>query len=84
MSSQRTIIRGKDINVRHYTVGDRVTQTQYGHGTVSSFNEYHIKIDFDAHGLRTFSTLQVELAPSAIPAPVKVVPTRRRAVRAKA
>jgi hypothetical protein len=34
-----------------YTFGDRVAHTQYGDGTVSSVNEYHTVIDFDAHGV---------------------------------
>ena len=62
-----------------YSIGDRVSQTQYGHGTVSAVNEYHTRIDFDEHGVRTFMTARVSLEPSSIPAPVKVKNTRRKA-----
>ena len=66
-----------------YTPGDRVTHTQYGDGTLNSVNEYHTVIDFDAHGVRTFSSPRVALAPSSTPAPVKPVKSARRA-KAKA
>jgi hypothetical protein len=66
-----------------YTPGDRVTHTQYGDGTLNSVNEYHTVIDFDAHGVRTFSSPRVSLAPSSTPAPVKPTKPARRA-RAKA
>ena len=63
-----------------YSVGARVSQAQYGHGTVSAVNEYHTRIDFDEHGLRTFMTARVSLEPSSIPAPVRVKKTRKKAV----
>lgn len=59
----------------HYETGDRVTQQQYGDGTVLSVNTYHTKIDFDAHGPRTFLSDRVVLAPATTEKPVK--PTRR-------
>ena len=31
-----------------YVIGDRVTQAQYGDGTVKSVDTYHTKIDFDS------------------------------------
>jgi hypothetical protein len=62
-----------------YSTGDRVTHSQYGHGTVDSVNEYHTRITFDDHGLRTFVSSRVVLARSATPAPVKPASTRRRA-----
>ena len=62
-----------------HTIGDRVSQTQYGHGTVSSVNEYHTRIDFDEHGVRTFLTSRVSLERSSIPAPVKVKAGRKKA-----
>lgn len=61
--------------------GDRVIHTQYGDGTVVSTNEYHTVIDFDAHGLRTFSSPRVVLSASSTPAPPKPV-RRARAKRA--
>jgi hypothetical protein len=64
-----------------YSIGDRVSQAQYGHGTVSAVNEYHTRIDFDDHGLRTFMTSRVSLAPSDTLAPVKVKPSRKKRVK---
>jgi hypothetical protein len=61
-----------------YPTGNRVFQTQYGHGTVTLVNEYHTVVDFDAHGPRTFATRLVQLEPSSEPAPPKVPKTRRR------
>ena len=58
-----------------YSPGDRVTHTQYGDGTLVSTNEYHTIIDFDAHGLRTFSSPRVVLEATTTVAPVK--PARR-------
>ena len=63
-----------------YSAGDRVTHTQYGDGTVESANEYHTRITFDAHGLRTFVSSRVVLAPSSSPKPVKPVRGRKKAV----
>jgi hypothetical protein len=67
---------------RHST-GDRVAHSQYGDGTVSSVNEYHTVIEFDAHGARTFVSPRVELTASTTPAPAKP-PKRKTAVRKKA
>jgi hypothetical protein len=64
-----------------YSTGDRVTHTQYGDGTITSVNEYHTRISFDAHGAHTFVSSRVVLAPSETPAPVVV--TRRRRAAAK-
>ena len=62
-----------------FSVGDRVKQAQYGTGTIAGYNEHHTVIDFDEHGIRTFSTAIVRLERSAVPAPGK--PSRRRAAR---
>lgn len=64
-----------------YSVGDRVTQPQYGDGTVTAANEYHIVIDFDAHGPRRFATPLVRLEPALTPAPEKRAAPRRRVAR---
>ena len=64
-----------------HTAGDRVSQQQYGDGTVTAANEYHTVIDFDAHGSRTFSTSRVHLERSNTAAPEKPVKTRRRAAK---
>jgi len=66
-----------------YTPGDRVLHTQYGDGTLISANEYHTVIEFDAHGLRTFSSPRVVLNMSSTPAPPKPV-KKPRAKRAAA
>ena len=60
-----------------YGRGDRIAHAQYGDGTISSVNEYHTVIDFDAHGMRTFSSPRVVLTASTTPAPVKPVKVRR-------
>jgi hypothetical protein len=64
-----------------YTSGDRVAHTQYGDGTINSVNEYHTVIDFDAHGVHTFSSPRVVLSRSSIPAPVRPAKVARRAKR---
>jgi hypothetical protein len=64
-----------------YTPGDRVAHAQYGDGTINTMNEYHTVIDFDAHGLRTFSSPRVVLSASSTPAPVKPVKPARRVKR---
>ena len=61
-----------------YSAGDRVAHSQYGDGTLTSVNEYHTVIDFDAHGVRTFSSPRVVLAISSTPAPLKPVKRARR------
>ena len=62
-----------------HATGDRVNHTQYGDGTVESVNEYHTRIAFDGHGVRTFVSSRVVLAPSSVPAPVKPVRGRKKA-----
>ena len=62
-----------------YTIGDRVSQAQYGAGTVTMANEYHTVIDFDDHGVRTFSTALVQLERSDTVAPARPTKTRRKA-----
>ena len=62
-----------------YTAGDRVAHSQYGDGTVNSVNEYHTVIDFDTHGMRTFSSPRVVLAASSTPPPDRPAKAARRA-----
>ena len=64
----------------YYSTGARVAHSQYGEGTLISANEYHTIIDFDAHGLRTFSSPRVVLTASNSPAPPKPSRRRRRTV----
>jgi len=61
-----------------YAIGDRVVQPQYGPGTITRVDEYHIVIDFDEHGVRTFATTLVVLQTTATPAPVRAAKSRRR------
>lgn len=64
-----------------YSAGDRVAHSQYGDGTISSVNQYHTVIEFDAHGARTFASPRVVLTHSATPAPEK--PAQKKAARRK-
>jgi hypothetical protein len=64
-----------------YEPGHRVAHTQYGDGTIVRVNEYHTVIDFDAHGVRTFSSPRVVLAATSSVAPPKPTRTRRSAKR---
>jgi hypothetical protein len=66
--------------VRLYAKGDRVSQPQYGTGTVMSTDEFHTVIDFDEHGSRTSATrlMRVESSNTAAP-PAK---PRRKAAAA--
>lgn len=66
----------------HFSAGDRVSQAQYGDGTVTAVNEHHTVIEFDAHGLRTFATRLVQLDRTTTLAPPKPAKTRRRAAKA--
>lgn len=63
--------------------GDRVTQANYGAGTVTDVNAHHTVIDFDEHGVRTFVTNLVKLEPTteARPAP-RASTARKRTKRA--
>jgi hypothetical protein len=65
--------------VKLFSVGDRVSQTAYGAGTVTLANEYHTIIDFDEHGSRTFVTRMVQLERSNTVAPERPKRTRRKA-----
>ena len=65
----------------NHTAGDRVAHAQYGDGTVSSVNQYHTVIEFDAHGARTFVSPRVVLTHSTTPAPEKPVRARKTAAR---
>lgn len=64
-----------------YSAGARVTQAQYGDGTVTAANDRHTVIDFDMHGVRTFATSIVRLERSTTLAPPKAEKPRRRAVK---
>ncbi len=64
--------------MRPYAIGDRVSQPQYGAGTITAVDEHHTVIDFDEHGPRTFSTPLVKLERSTTAAPVRTKTTRRK------
>ena len=70
--------------MRVFSIGDRVSQPQYGAGTIAAANEYHTTIDFDEHGPRTFATPIVKLERSATAAPPRAKATRRKAAPRKA
>jgi PcrA/UvrD helicase-like protein len=61
-----------------FTVGDRVTHDVYGHGTIASTDEYHTRISFDEHGVRTFVASLVVLTRSTAPPPVRATTPRRK------
>ena len=66
-----------------YSKGARVSQPNYGPGTVTDADAHHTVIDFDNHGLKRFVTTMVALAPSNEPAPEKAkVVRRKKAVKA--
>ena len=65
--------------MRLFTIGDRVSQQQYGAGTVAASNEYHTTIDFDEHGPRTFATPIVKLERSSTVASPRAKSARRKA-----
>jgi hypothetical protein len=67
-----------------YKVGDRVTQANYGHGTITGADDHHTVIDFDEHGVRTFATSLVVLERTSEPAPAKAAKSRRKAALPKA
>lgn len=69
--------------MRLFTAGDRVSQDQYGHGTVLKSNEYHTQIEFDDHGPRTFSTPRSHLEVSATVAPPKPAKRGRKKLAQK-
>jgi hypothetical protein len=70
--------------MRIFNKGDRITQPQYGDGTVTDANERYTVIDFDEHGLRTFSTPLVKLGRSEVAAPVRQPAARRARPRSPA
>lgn len=63
--------------------GDRVTQAQYGPGTVTDVDAHHTVIDFDQHGVRRFVTNIVRLEPTTDPAPVKTAARRPKRAAVK-
>ncbi len=60
-----------------FKVGDRVTQANYGPGTITGADDQHTVIDFDEHGVRTFSTSLVVLERTSAPPPTRAAKPRR-------
>jgi hypothetical protein len=67
-----------------FKVGDRVTQANYGHGTITGADDHHTVIEFDEHGVRTFATSMVVLERTSEPAPARAAKARRAKAVAKA
>ena len=70
--------------MHRFSVGDRVSQSQYGAGTVTAVDERHTIIAFDEHGPRTFVTSIVKLEASDTEKPVKAKRVRKTAAKPKA
>jgi len=67
-----------------FKVGDRVTQPNYGDGTISGADDHHIVIDFDGHGVKRFATGLVVLERTSAPAPARAAKPKRVAKTAVA
>ena len=67
-----------------FAKGSRVSQAQYGSGTVTSSDERYTVIEFDQHGKRTFVTDMVTLGATSEPAPNKPDKPRKRKTTPKA
>lgn len=61
-----------------FAKGNRVSQANYGAGTVISSDERYTIIEFDNHGRRVFITDMVTLGKTDEPAPNKPTKTRRK------
>ncbi len=61
-----------------FTKGNRVSQPNYGAGTVVSSDERYTVIEFDNHGRRVFITDMVTLGKTDEPAPAKTTRGRRK------
>ena len=62
-----------------FAKGNRVTQANYGAGTVTSSDERYTIIEFDNHGRRVFITDMVTLGQTDEPAPKKPAARRKKA-----
>jgi hypothetical protein len=65
--------------VKLYAKGNRVTQSDYGVGTIASSDERYTVIEFDNHGRRVFVTDMVTLGKSDEPAPDRPAKKARKA-----
>ena len=64
--------------MRLFTKGHRVSQSDYGPGTVTSSDERYTIIEFDGHGRRVFVTDMVKLDQTDVPAPEKAKKEKRK------
>jgi hypothetical protein len=64
--------------MRLFAKGNRVTQPNYGPGTITSTDEQYTVIEFDNHGRRMFMTNMVTLEPTSEPAPASTGRSKRR------
>ena len=70
--------------VKLFAKGNRVTQPDYGTGTITSSDERYTVIEFDNHGRRVFVTDMVTLGKSDEPAPDRPAKkTRKSAAKPK-
>lgn len=68
-----------------YIPDTRVSQEQYGCGTVLESDDHHTVIDFDEHGVRRFVTSMVVLMSTTTVAPKKAKRAKsRRKAKSKA
>jgi hypothetical protein len=71
-------VRREGGSVKLFAKGNRVTQANYGAGTVTSSDERYTVIEFDNHGRRVFITDMVTLAKTDEPAPNKPAKGKRK------
>jgi len=69
-----------EVFLKLFTKGNRVSQANYGAGTVVSSDERYTVIEFDNHGRRVFITDMVTLGKTDEPAPNKPAKGRRKKV----
>jgi hypothetical protein len=77
--SQGSETRLVEVPMATFKVGDRVTQPNYGDGTITGADDHHIVIDFDGHGVKRFATGLVVLERTSAPAPARAAKAKRTA-----
>lgn len=70
--------------MKPFAKNSRVSQANYGSGTVTSSDERYTVIEFDQHGKKTFLTDMVTLSKSDEPAPNRPVKEKRKKAAPKA
>jgi hypothetical protein len=66
-----------EVPMATFKVGDRVTQPNYGDGTITGADDHHIVIDFDGHGVKRFASNLVALERTSAPAPARAAKPKR-------